>query len=92
MDVVRGQRVIVALWGAGESHGSAAAYAAAAAFDMSIANRAWGISAGDFWVVTDVGRIVHVVGDSPTIVYAARCQTPGPATEQALICQALRSR
>lgn len=70
----------------------AAAYAAAAAFDMSEVWGAWGASARDFWVVTSRARIVHVVGDTPTIVYADRCRTPGAATEQALICQALRSR
>ncbi|MEK7668221.1 MAG: hypothetical protein AAB409_06200 [Gemmatimonadota bacterium] len=70
----------------------AAAYAAAAAFDMSEAWGAWGPSARDFWVVTSRARIVHVVGDTPTIVYADRCRTPGAVTEQALICQALRSR
>ncbi|HTT68170.1 MAG TPA: hypothetical protein VMF70_09085 [Gemmatimonadales bacterium] len=60
------------------------------AFDMSRAAAVWGTSAGDFYVVSEGGRIVHVVGDQATIAYDASCADPAAAANP--ICQALQAK
>ncbi|HXY68028.1 MAG TPA: hypothetical protein VEH62_01180 [Gemmatimonadales bacterium] len=59
------------------------------AFNMSRALAVWGTSAADFYVTTGEGRIVHVVGDQPSIVYDAACADPSGAANP--ICQALQA-
>jgi hypothetical protein len=59
------------------------------AFDMSRAQAVWGTSSADFYVATDAGRIIHVVGDQPTIAYDASCADPSAAGNP--ICQALQA-
>ncbi|MEK6769102.1 MAG: hypothetical protein AABY85_08965 [Gemmatimonadota bacterium] len=47
-----------------------------AAFDMSDARAAWGVSSADFYVVTGQGRVAHIVGDDATLAYDATCGDP----------------
>jgi hypothetical protein len=47
-----------------------------AAFDMSNAKAAWGVSSADFYVVTSQGRVAHITGDDATVAYDASCADP----------------
>ena len=59
------------------------------AMDLSRARAVWGTAAGDFYVTTEEGRIVRVVGDQATIVYDAACADPATAGMNP-ICQAIK--
>jgi hypothetical protein len=59
------------------------------ASDLSHALGVWGTAAADFYVVTGEGRVIHVVGDQPTIVYDAACADPASAGMNP-ICQAIK--
>ena len=59
------------------------------AFDMSRARAVWGTAAADFYVTTGEGRVIHVAGDQPTIVYDAACADPASAGANP-ICQAIK--
>jgi len=59
------------------------------AADLSHARGVWGSGAADFYAVTDAGRVIHVVGDQPTIVYDAACADPSSAGMNP-ICQAIK--
>ncbi len=61
------------------------------AFDMSRARAVWGTSAGDFYVATGEGRVIHVSGDQATIAYDAACSDPASAGMNP-ICQALQAK
>ena len=61
------------------------------AFDLSRARAVWGSAAGDFYVATGEGRVVHVVGDQATIAYDAACADPASAGMNP-ICQALQAK
>jgi hypothetical protein len=61
------------------------------AFDLSRALAVWGTAGGDFYVTTGEGRIVHVVGDQPTIAYDAACADPATSGMNP-ICQALQPK
>lgn len=61
------------------------------AYNLNRTRGVWGASAADFYVVTDEGRIVHVVGDEPTIVYDTACADPANAGMNP-ICQALQAK
>ena len=61
------------------------------AYNLSRAEGAWGASSADFWVVTGEGRIVHVVGEEPSIVYDTECADPARAGMNP-ICQALQAK
>ena len=60
-------------------------------YNLQRARGVWGTSAADFYVVTDEGRIVHVVGDEPSIVYDTACADPSSAGMNP-ICQALQAK
>ncbi|MEK7667709.1 MAG: hypothetical protein AAB409_03585 [Gemmatimonadota bacterium] len=57
--------------------------------EVEDARAAWGPSAGDFFLLTRAGRIVHVQGGSPAIVYDATCADPDIAARSP-ICRMLR--
>ncbi len=61
------------------------------AFDMSRALAVWGTGAGDFYVTTGEGRIIHVVGDQASIAYDAACADPASAGMNP-VCQALQAK
>lgn len=61
------------------------------AFDMSRARAVWGTSANDFYVASGEGRVVHVVGDNPTIVYDVACSDPASSGMNP-ICQAMQQK
>ncbi len=60
-----------------------------AAFDMSDANAAWGVSSADFYVVTNNGRVTHILADDATIAYDASCADPMSAGMNP-ICQMIQ--
>jgi hypothetical protein len=59
------------------------------AYSLGSATGLWGPAATDFYVVTQEGRIIHVVGEEPSIVYDTACADPASAGMNP-ICQAIK--
>jgi hypothetical protein len=60
-----------------ELQGQVAASAAAQAFVFGDGPSGWGLTGADFWVGTEGGRVVHVIGDNASVAFDAVCLQPG---------------